>query len=198
MAAFTSMLIAGAAIAGVGMTYAGMQQQREAASQQAEAQQEMIRQQQRQERIRQRAMELDARRRQMEMLRNQQRARSLALATTTAQGASQGSGLAGAYGQISGATGFNMLGVSQNLALGREMFGSNLLESQAKMGYAQAGSDYMAGQGLTSLGGMVIGNLGTIGNLAGNFSGFGSRIGGYAQYGTNPFTPSGGINPYYR
>lgn len=72
-----------------------------------------------------RAMELDGRRQQMEIIRNQQRARALALTGATAQGAAQGSGLQGGYGQISGITGTNMLGVSQALDIGRSIFGLN-------------------------------------------------------------------------
>lgn len=71
------------------------------------------------------AMEVDARRQQLEILRNQQRGRALGLATATAQGASKGSGLQGAYGQISGQTGVNLLGVQQNLEAGRNIFDAN-------------------------------------------------------------------------
>jgi len=40
-----------------------------------------------------------------------QRARSLALSTATNQGAQFGTGLQGGYGQISGESGTNMLGI---------------------------------------------------------------------------------------
>lgn len=71
------------------------------------------------------AMELDAKRQQMEIIRNQQRARSLAAATATSQGAQFGSALPGSYGQIQGQSGNNMLGVQQQLDLGRNMFNLN-------------------------------------------------------------------------
>lgn len=71
------------------------------------------------------AMEVDARRQQLEIIRNQQRGRALGLTTATAQGASRGSGLQGGYGQISGQTGVNLLGVQQNLQAGRNIFDSN-------------------------------------------------------------------------
>jgi hypothetical protein len=71
------------------------------------------------------AMEVDARRQQLEIIRSQQRGRALGLTTATAQGASKGSGLQGGYGQISGQTGVNLLGVQQNLQAGRDIFDSN-------------------------------------------------------------------------
>lgn len=71
------------------------------------------------------AMEVDARRQQLEIIRSQQRGRALGLTTATAQGASKGSGLQGGYGQISGQTGVNLLGVQQNLQAGRNIFDSN-------------------------------------------------------------------------
>lgn len=77
------------------------------------------------ERQRLQAMEIDARRSQTEIIRNQQRARALAVTTATAQGASRGSGLQGGYGQISGQTTYNALGVQQQLDLGRNMFNLN-------------------------------------------------------------------------
>jgi len=71
------------------------------------------------------AMEVDARRQQLEIIRNQQRGRALGLTTATSQGASKGSGLQGGYGQISGQTGVNLLGVQQNLQAGRAIFDAN-------------------------------------------------------------------------
>jgi len=73
------------------------------------------------------AMHLDANRRELEIVRQQQRARSLALATATAQGSSRGSGLQGGYGQISGQTGVNFLGVEQNRQIGQNIFDINSL-----------------------------------------------------------------------
>src|SRR5580765_8302042 len=65
-------------------------------------------------------MELTGRRNSMEVLRNEQKARSLALSGATNQGAAFGSGLQGGYGQISGQGGTNLLGIAQNLSLGRQ------------------------------------------------------------------------------
>lgn len=81
------------------------------------------------EQQKQNAMELDARRQQMEIIRNQQRGRALSLATGVAQGGGGfvggSSARGGAYGQISGQTGVNLLGVQQQLEVGRNIFGLN-------------------------------------------------------------------------
>lgn len=74
------------------------------------------------------AMEIDARRQQLEVIRNQQRNRALALATgvgQAGQGAISGSALQGAYGQASGQSGVNLLGIQQNLQIGRNIYGLN-------------------------------------------------------------------------
>lgn len=71
------------------------------------------------------AMEIDAKRQQLEILRNQQRARSLGLTNATSSGAQHGSGLQGGYGQTSGQTGVNLLGVQQNLQSGRNTYAAN-------------------------------------------------------------------------
>jgi len=73
------------------------------------------------------AMNLDAQRKQLEVVRQAQRARSLALATATAQGANKGgtSALGGAYGQVAGQTNTNLQGIAQNLQIGKNIFGLN-------------------------------------------------------------------------
>lgn len=71
------------------------------------------------------AMELDARRQQLEVIRNQQRNRALALATGVNNGGSaiRSSAVQGAYGQASGQTGVNLLGIQQNLQIGENIYG---------------------------------------------------------------------------
>lgn len=77
----------------------------------------------------QQAMELDARRQGMEVIRNQQRARALSLATGVAQGGSGfvggSSAFGGAQGQISGQSNVNLLGINQNLEVGRGIYAQN-------------------------------------------------------------------------
>ena len=172
MAALTTTLLAvtaATAIAGVGMQVYGAQKQQKAAEEQSAAQQGMIEQEKKAEAVRKQAMELDARRKQLEVIRTQDRSRALALANATAQGASGGSGILGGYGQISGQTGVNLLGISQGLQSGQQLFGINDQISQYRMNYASAGSNLAAGQGLSSLGGSLVSSAGTIGNLFGGF-----------------------------
>lgn len=178
-------LIAVAAIAttavGVGVSYMAS---RDAAS----AQQGMVEQQQKAEKVREQQMELDARRRKLEMIRNAQRTRAMSLSAATGQNAQLGSGLQGGYGQTSGMTGFNMLGVNQNLQFGRQLFDINQTMGQYQIAYAQAGSMSSLGSGLTSLGGAMMGNMGGMTSLAGNL-GFGTQTQsqpmGYGQQMTN-------------
>lgn len=109
---------------------------------------------------RKKAMELDARRRSMEILRNQQRARALALTNATGQGAAEGSGLQGGYGQIAGATNDNLLGISQNLQIGRNIFDANMRATEA-------GAWMATGQGLSSLGSSLMQASGNLNNVFG-------------------------------
>ena len=157
------------AAVGVGFSAYGASQQSSAAKSQANSQQEMIAQQQRQEALRRQAMELDARRRQSEILRQTQRARAIAIATSNSQGGLLGSGIQGGFGQISGQSGVQSLGIGQNLEIGQNIFASNALESQAKIGYAQAGSQMATGAVLSSLGGSLVSNAGTLNNIFGGF-----------------------------
>lgn len=156
-AALTSSLLTTALLAGsLGATAAGTGLSMAGAKANTEAQQKA-------ERLRQSAMEMDARRRSTEIIRNQQRARAMALTTATSQGASEGSGLQGGYGQISGMTGTNLTGVSGNLELGRGMFAANQDAFRAQ-------SMMATGQGLSSLGSSTLGSLDAFGRLSRNFA----------------------------
>lgn len=164
-----STIIAGigvaASVAGtVGGFYASQQQasaQKKALAAQAEA-----------ERQRQIAMNLDAQRKKREIARQAQAARAQALAVTNAQGASQGSGLEGAYGAISGQTGVNALGVSQNQEIGNNIFAANRAVGAAQMDAADAQGMGAMFSGISSLGGALVKNSGTIGKI-GEYYGFG-------------------------
>lgn len=85
---------------------------------------------------RKQAMELDARRRQLEVIRNQQRARSIAITNATAQNAGRGTGLQGGYGQISGQSGVNLLGIQQNLQIGQNIFGLQSQITDQRLAYS--------------------------------------------------------------
>lgn len=92
------------------------------------------------------AMELGARRQSLEIIRNQQRGRALALTTNVAQGGSGAvngsSALGGAYGQISGQSGVNMLGVQQNLQVGRDIYSANQNISNSRVDMANLEFQY--------------------------------------------------------
>ena len=118
------------------------------------------------------AMEIDARRRQLEAIRSAQRARAMGLTVATSQGSQGGSGLQGAYGQFSGGLGTNLLGIFQNLELGRNIFdinqqigGERIAIAGAQRDAAKASETIGIGSGLTSLGGSFVSGASTIGNL---------------------------------
>lgn len=189
------VILAVSAVAGIGLQVAGTAQAAKASKQRSQYEQQIAADQQRQEALRRQQMELENSRRRVEAIRQQQRASALARATAENQGASFGSGLQGGFGQISGQTGTNLLGLSQSLALGRANFDINSDISSARYGIASANSNYATGQGLSSLGGGIISSLGPIGNLAGGFypgsSSYSAGPSGGGQY-YSPYGPTSG------
>lgn len=111
---------------------------------------------------RRQAMELDANRKNMEVLRNSQRARSQALENATSQGAQFGSGLQGGYGQVSGQSNTNLLGIGQDLKIGENLFDINGQINQQKMLYAQGGQMVNEGNAISSIGKTISGSAGTL------------------------------------
>jgi hypothetical protein len=183
-----SSIVAAAAVAGVGLSVAGTLTNMSAAAKANAAQKQVIAGEQAAEAQRQKAMELDARRRQLETFRNVQRSRSLALTNATNQGAQQGSGLQGGYGQIAGEGGTNLLGINQGLEVGRDLFSISGQISQAKMRLADAGQQASLGSGLSSLGGSIMNSLGTFSKIS---SGWGGTTLNYG--GINPKGNLGGL-----
>jgi hypothetical protein len=126
-----------ASIAGGYLQYKGMQKQT-AALQKAE-------------RLRERQMNLQAQRERRETIRQAMLARSTALATTTAQGASApgSSALGGAYGQITGEAGRQTLSINQNQEIGAGIFAANRAYSKASLttGFGQMVSGVGAAAG---------------------------------------------------
>lgn len=113
------------------------------------------------------AMELDARRSVRQTIRQAQVARATGLSAAVNQGAMFGSGLQGAYGQIAGDTNTSLLGIGQNLEIGRAIFGINSNITQQKLAYAggqdiiNEGSGIIArAQGLSAQGAGVIAQYG--------------------------------------
>lgn len=123
------------------------------------------------------AMEIDARRRSLEVARNAQKGRSLAQTAATSQGAQFGSGLQGAYGGIAGQSNTNELGITQNLEIGRNIFGFDAKISQDRIADAGYQSDMNSGNGLAAMGSAITGSAGKIGQMSkslssGNFNMF--------------------------
>lgn len=172
MAAITTMLMGAAMVGGLGMTAYGTIKQTQAAKEQARLQKDMTAQELRMEADRKKMMELDARRKQLEALRQGQRARALALTAATNQGAGFGTGLLGGYGQIAGQTGANLLGISQGLELGRNMFDINAQMNQTKIAMAGAAGAGATGMGLMTMGGNLMRAAPYMNNL---FMGFGKQ-----------------------
>ncbi|HYT41259.1 MAG TPA: hypothetical protein VEP90_02830 [Methylomirabilota bacterium] len=97
-------------------------------------------------------MKLNANRARMEAFRNNQRARSLALNSAAGQGAQFGSGLQGGYGQISGQSGTNILGINQNLKIGEAIATYNQDISNQQMALAKYQGQASTAAGVSSLG----------------------------------------------
>lgn len=146
---FTLALMTGASLAFQG---GGMFFGQKGAKQNNEAQQKQFMLEQAIENEKRKQMELVSRRQQLEVVRNAQRMRALALQNSTSQGANQGSGLQGGYGQIASDANYNLLGLAQNLAIGRNIFGLNSQISENKKNMAEAQMTMQYGQGLTSIG----------------------------------------------
>lgn len=122
-------------------------------------------------------MEMSARRLQTETFRNAQRARAQAEAAAVNQGATLGSGLQGGLSQVTSDALFNVQGIESNLAIGENIFDINRSISGKKMQLADVQSQISTtqasqatNQSFMSLGGSLVNNAGTIGNI-GKFAG---------------------------
>lgn len=138
MAAVTTALTAiglGISAAGVGLAYKGHKDAAEAGE--------------KAEKAREKAMNLDAQRRRRQVIREMQLAQSTALANATSQGAAEGSGLQGGYGEISNTGRTNIVGINQQQQLGADIFSANRAQ-------ASANSRASMGNAFQSVGGMMI------------------------------------------
>lgn len=165
------------AVIGIGAAAGGSYLSYKGSREQAKYQSKALQQQAQEEQVRRKQMELDSRRRRREVIRQAQLARATALTSATAQGAGQGSGLQGGYGQISGRTGVNSLGISQNEAFGSQIFDLNAGASNFYSQAARAGSTSAMGAGLTSLGGLVLNNMGPLSSLGTYYGNVGNQFG---------------------
>ncbi len=147
MAAATAM-----AVVGIGMSVASMFGSSSAAKKEAALEKQKFADEQKIQQQKQQAMELDAQRRTLESIRGAQRARAVALNNAVAQGAGQGSGLQGGYGQITGQANTNLLGINQNLTIGRNISSLNQDISGLNMQEAGVKAEEQMWSGLGSLG----------------------------------------------
>lgn len=130
-------------------------------------------------------MKLNARRASMEVLRNNQRARAMALNSSTGQGAQFGSGLSGGYGQIAGMAGTNLLGINQNLKIGETISTYNQDITNQQMQMSKYQSQAATAQGISSLGSGAF-------SMGQGLVSYGTNKGGTANPNYNPNSTSGG------
>lgn len=159
-------MAAAALVGGLALSAVGTMQQMSAAQDAEKAQNTIIGNQQKAESARQQSMLLDADRRKREMVRQGIIARSQALTVGTSQGASFGSALPGAMGQINSELAFNYQGVNNAVSLGTDIFNANQGVLQGRRDEAAAGTKAAMGQGLSSMGGKLASVSGQAGNLS--------------------------------
>lgn len=135
------------------------------------------------------AMEMNGRRQQLDIIRTQQRQRAQAVQTATTQGANQGSGLQGGIAQGFDQTLFNLQGVNNALATGRQINTLNQNISNDKQQMAGIQADQANDAAWSSVGGSLMTAGPTIGNLAKGFGGGGGF--GMGSPFMGGFSPSG-------
>ena len=113
-----------------------------------------------QEALRMKQMNLEADRQRRQTIRQMIVQQSIATSNAYAQGAGSGSGIKGGIFQLTGDAARGVQGVNQNQELGVDMFAANAREGRA----ATIG---MIGSGLSSLGGSILGNMGTFSRVGG-------------------------------
>lgn len=179
---------AAAGIVGLGLSIFGGTQKAKASAEIAGAQQQIAGIEMQQDEVRRQSMRISARRQQMEVLRNAQRGRSLALQNATTQGGQFGSGLQGGYGQVEGATNWNLAGIQGSLQSGEHMFDLNRLIGGQKQRIAAAGGQAATASGISSIGSALLGSVGGLGKIqggntqgnVGNIPSLDSSYGGWA------------------
>lgn len=170
----------GLSVAGLAMSAFGGMSSANASSQMAGLSQQKFGVEQQEDNLRQQSMEVSSRRNQMEILRNTQRQRSMALASGQSQtGSTTSSGVMGGQAEVTSEGGLGLVGNSQALQAGNQMFGYtgqiNTISSQMSGVQSQMATD----QGIASMGGSLMKAGPVIGNMFKGFS-FGSSGGNYS------------------
>lgn len=182
MALFSSIIAGiGAAVGAAGAAYSATQQ-RKAAKQQNRAAEEQATASRQAEAARKQQMDLDAVRKRRQTIREATVARAQALAAGVNQGAAGSSGLAGGMGQVNSDANAGLSVVAQGQDIGNQLFAANSLYSEAGLRGDRARAQGQAagawGSTISSLGGAIMNNAGTI-----------SRVGTYA-FGSSGYTPT--------
>lgn len=158
---------AGVGIVGLGMQLYGGYQASQTAKEINQHEQQIFALEKQINAQRKNAMELSARRQSMEVYRNIQRMRSQGLASAVAQGAQFGSGFYGGQANTQSAGSWNLLGIGQNLEIGRNIFGLSDQITDQRAAISSLKGEMAEEQSWSSLGGALMQNAGTIGNVAG-------------------------------
>lgn len=116
----------------------------------------------------QQQMQLEASRMQLQQFRNIQRLRSQATAAAVNQGAQFGTGLQGGLAQIGSQGNENIRNINQNKEISTNIFNINNDISGKKMQMADVQGDMATDQAWASLGGAMVKDAGTIGQLGQN------------------------------
>lgn len=173
----------------LGMQFFGGAKAAEASSQSAQASQRIAGLEQDVNAQRKTAMELSSRRQQMEIFRNNQRARAMASNAAVNQGAQFGSGIQGGLAQVQDESMTNYLGVSKNLEIGNNIFGINDKISQQKSLISGLQSDAATYNGISSMGGSLMGANKAMTSLYGYATAPSGQITLGGPMGPTPFSP---------
>lgn len=184
-------LTIGLAIGGIAMSAFGGFGAANKANQASQINQQIAADEQRINNQRRMQMELEGNRSQLQNMRNAQRLRAQATAAATNQGATFGSGLYGGLAEITGTENTNSTNINQNLGIGRNIFDINDDISAKKGQLAQVQGGMATDQAWSSLGGALVSNSGTIGNIFRGGFGGGSPGGNYR--GTPGASNTGGL-----
>lgn len=140
---------------------------------------------------RQQAMELSASRQKLEDFRQAQRLHAQSENNAVESGSQFGSGYAGGQAQITDQNGYNILGVNQNLQIGRNIFGiDNQIDNQ-KIALSGVQSQQATDQGIASFGQSLGKSAGTISNVA-NYAG--AQMTNFGNYVGSQMIPSGALS----
>ncbi len=146
----------GLGLAGLGLSLFGGVKQADVSKQTAQLSAGVAADEQQVQVQKQQQIQLEANRAQLQNFRNVQQARARSLESATNQGAQFGSGLQGGLASAADQGNVNALGISQNLEIGKNIFGIDTDISSKRIQMAQLGGEAATAQGYQSLGGAFL------------------------------------------